>query len=73
MSHRIKFSDVRWFADRRPTCDVENQMKSKLGARDERDYSAKLQEQATAIYEEIVRKTPVVTIKDNQGSVTIGQ
>ena len=71
MSHRIKFTDARWFADYRPVCEIENQFKTKLGAKDDWDYAAKLKEQSQTIYEETVRKIPVVTIKDNKESLTI--
>jgi hypothetical protein len=65
MSQRIKFSDQRWFADLRPTCDIENQLKQQLLAKDEFDYSAKLQQDAMTIYNQKIRKTPVITIKAN--------
>lgn len=65
MSHRMMLPDARWFSDRRPPCDIENLMKLKLGAKSDLDYSAKLQQQAMPIFNQTVKKVPVVSVKDD--------
>ena len=74
MSHRMTFPDARWFADRRPTCDIESLMKRQLQATNDFDYSAKLQKQGVDIYRQMVVKTPVVSVKDDTvGLITINK
>lgn len=63
MSTRMKFSDVRWFADRRPTCIVVNEEKRRLGTVDDSDYAQKMQKNGLQIFSEKVRITPKVTVK----------
>jgi hypothetical protein len=68
----MNFSDARWFSDLRPTCDVENQMKRELGAKNDFDYASKLQQNGYAIFEK-TRKVPVINVKDYKDRVTINR
>lgn len=63
MSTRMMMSDIRWFADYRPVCVIENELKKQLGAIDEYDYAEKLQKNAVKIFDQTTRKQPKVTVK----------
>jgi hypothetical protein len=56
-------NDIRWFADRRPRCIIENELKRQLNATDNFEYSAKLQSNGLNIYTEMVRKVPKFVIR----------
>ncbi len=62
MATRMKFSDARWFADYRPVCAVENQMKNELGAKNEFEYAELLQKNAEKVFAKQVRKVPDVKV-----------
>lgn len=68
MSHRIKFTDNRWFADYRPVCIVENELKKNLGAKDEDEYAKKLQTNGLALFNATIRRKPVISVKATTGS-----
>lgn len=64
MSTRFKMSDTRWFADRRPTCIVENEYKRRLNVIDDFQYSATLQQKGLELFNEKVRKEPKITVEE---------
>jgi hypothetical protein len=61
MTSRMKFSDVRWFSDKRPVCIIEYEKMKELGARNEFEYASLLQKNGIKIFDE-VRKTPKLSV-----------
>jgi len=64
MSTRMKFSDARWFSDKRPLCVVENEMKRKLQAVDDKQYAEKLQVSGLPLFQENIRKKPQISVTE---------
>lgn len=61
MATRVKFSDARWFADYRPVCEIENEIKRELRATNEWEYAELLQKNAKSVFNKI-RKVPIVNV-----------
>jgi len=62
MSTRFTTADNRWFSDRRPRCIIENEHKKKLGAKNDFEYAALLQQKGMEIFNETIRKKPKITV-----------
>lgn len=62
MSSRMKFPDVRWFADRRPVCIIEFEHMKQLNAKNDFQYAEQLQKEGMKIFDEKIRKTPKLSI-----------
>jgi len=63
MSSKLTLPDARWFSDKRPLCIVENEMKKRLQALNDFEYSARLQKQGEQIFSQTVRKVPKINVK----------
>lgn len=61
MATRMKIADSRWFADKRPVCVIENNLKKRLNVKDDREYATKLQKDGIVIYEQ-ERKIPKIVV-----------
>lgn len=63
----MKMSDIRWFSDNRPVCVIENEIKKKVGARDDYEYAEQLQtNKGQEVFKEQVRKVPQVDVTIKQ-------
>ena len=62
---RLTLPDVRWFADYRPVCVIENEMKTSLKATNIFEYKEKLQQNAESIIS-TSRKVPNVVDQRRQ-------
>ena len=62
MTARMNFSDARWFTNYSPVCEIENNVKKELGARNDAEYAELLQKNAKKIFSEQVRIVPKISV-----------
>ena len=63
MAARIRLNDSRWFADNRPICVIENELKSKLKVHNEIEYKKLLQDKGYEIYKESMKVPDISLLK----------